>query len=930
MTATKIESDAVDAVRTDGGLIRIRSITPDDAAGIRALHAAASDRSLYLRFFSVSRVTAESYVATLLRPSGRDHHALAACVRGRIVGVASFERLDDDAAEIALIVSDELHHAGIGTLLLEHLAGAARRVGVRRFTADVLGQNRVMARLLRDIGFATTSVVDHETTEFVLDLDAVEAVITAIDERDRAADAKSLTPLLAPRSIAVIGVSDRPDSVGYQVLNNILSGGFTGTVHVVNPHFHSILGVQSVPSPAGLPEAPDLSIIAVPADRVLGVVRACGERGSTAVLLLSAGFGELGAAGRALQDDVLEVAREYGMRLVGPNCVGLLNTDPAVRLNATFAALPLEPGGFGLLAQSGAFGIALMEAAVRSGLGISQFVSVGNKADVSGNDLLLRWERDPGTRVIGMYLESLGDPQRFARIARRVSRTKPILAIKSGRTAVGQRAGMSHTAAAASSDVAVEALFRGSGVLRMASMQDMLDAARVLNDQPLPAGGRVAIMGNSGGPGILATDAAAAAGLQIVELAPETREALSKAAASAASVRNPVDLGAGVPAADVEAALRVLLAAAEVDAVLTVFTEVGTTSAEQVRSALVRAAAQSDKPVVATEVGRAPRSIPIGGARSLPVFTFPEPAAAALAVAHRYARLRPTLVSSRARPDNVRFGAARALVDAARAAGRSWLPPDLVTQLLGHYGIPASPQREVASAEEAARAGAELGFPVAVKLAGGGIHKSDIGGVRLNVGDEAGLRRTYDELAVLIGDSSTTVLVQPMAVRGTELIVGAVRDDQFGPLIMIGAGGVLVDVLDDRAFRIAPLSTQDAESMIDDLRVSRVLDGYRGAVAVSRSRLCDVLLRVAALAADVPAIAELDINPLVCSGESLVVVDARIRVDAPPVTRDPLLRRLRASSTAPVGSYRLDRLDTTQRNPGTAVPLGPTPSSVVR
>lgn len=905
MTAVKMVDDGVDAVRADGGLVHIRSLAETDAEAVNALHTHASDRSIYLRFFSPNRETAEPYVAKLTRPDSRDHHALAALVHGEIVGVASYERLEDDAAEIALIVADDRHHQGIGTLLLEHLAGAARQAGVRRFTADVLTENNEMNRVLSDLGFVITSVNDHGTAEVVFDIDPAERVITATEGRDSAADAASLTAILAPRSIAVIGVSDRPESIGHQVLGNILAGGFTGTVHVVNPHFPSILGTPSVPSPAALPSAPDLAIVAVPAARALGVVRACGERGTRAILLLTANFGEQGAAGKSVQDQILASAREYGMRLVGPNCVGVLNTDPAVRLNATFAALPLVPGNVGIVAQSGAFGIGFLVAAARAGLGVSQFVSDGNKADISGNDLLLRWERDADTRVIGMYLESLGDAERFARIARRVSRSKPILVVKSGRTDVGRRAGRSHTAAAASSDVAVEALFRSCGVLRMATMQDLLDAARVLSAQPLPVGPRVAIVGNSGGPGILAADAAVAAGLTVVDLGEQTQELLRSTARSSASTQNPVDLGTGVSRNEVEAAVRALLAAEEVDAVLTVFTAVGTASSQQIGSAIVAAAGESAKPIVATDVGNDAYSVPIPGtAFSLPVFTFPEAAATALAAAHRCARIRSGPTEPPTYPIGIRHAAARTLVEAALVSDKEWLDTDDVHRLLTLYGLPVCPQRVVTTADDAVRAAAELGYPVAAKLAGGAVHKSDVGGVRLGLGDEAALRYAVDQLDALTPPgTSPGVLVQPMAPAGTEFIVGVVREGRFDPLIMLGAGGILVDLLDDRTFRLAPLSEHDASSMIDDLRCARLLDGYRGAPVVSRDALADVVVRVAALATDLPEVTELDLNPVICTEEGLLVVDARVRVSAPPSRHDPLLRQLRRP-TRPEGSTR--------------------------
>jgi acyl-CoA synthetase (NDP forming) len=493
-----------------------------------------------------------------------------------------------------------------------------------------------------------------------------------------------------------------------------------------------------------------------------------------------------------------------------------------------------------------------------------------------------------------MYLESLGDPQRLARIARRVSRSKPILAIKSGRSPAGQRAGQSHTAAAASSEVAVDAAFRSSGVLRMATMQDMLDAARVLSEQPLPSGPRVAVVGNSGGPGILAADAAAAAGLVTVEFEPATRDRLRVAVPAAASTQNPVDLGAGATPDEVRAAMAVLLAADEVDAVLTVFTHVAVSDAEQINLAVLTSAAGSNKPVLATEVGCAERSIPITGTnRSLPFFTFPESAAAALGVAYRYWQIRSEAAPLAVPPAAVQASAARELVGSVLAADREWLDPDETGRLLGHYGVPVCPQRVVHSVDEAARAGGELGYPVAAKLAAAGVHKTELGGVRLGLDDADALRNAYRELAAVTPDPLAGVLVQPMVGHGTEIIVGVVRDPQFGPLVMLGAGGVLVDLLDDRAFRLAPLAAAEADTMIGELPLARLLDGYRGAPVVSRAALRDVLVRIAALAADLPEIAELDVNPLVGTGDGLIGVDARIRLDRPPPSRDPLLRQLR-------------------------------------
>jgi len=894
------DRNGVDAIRADGGLVHIRSVSAHDLPALQDLHARSSDRSIYLRFFSLSRIPADQYLVRLTRPSSRDHHALAACIRGEIVGVAAFERVSHGSAEFALLVEDAQQHEGIGTLLLEHLASVARHSGVRTFVADVLSENELMIGVLRDLGFRSTTTFDHGTVHVEFPLDPVPSVVAAIEGRERSADAASLQRLLSPASIAVVGAGERAGSVGHQVLSNLVEGGFCGTVAVVNPHHDEVLGISSYPSPLELPFAPDLAVVAVPAAQVPEVVRMCGVRGTKAVLLLTAGFGELGAQGESMQNDVVATAREYGMRLVGPNCVGVVNTDPEVRLDATFAVLPMKPGALGMLAQSGAFGIAFTTAAARVDVGISQFVSVGNKADVSGNDLLLFWEEDPRTRVIALYLESIGDARRFARIARRVSRSKPILAIKSGRTAAGRRAGMSHTAAAASPETAVDALFRDSGVLRMDTMRDMLDAARVLTDQPLPAGPRVAIIGNSGGPGIMAADAAAAAGLTVVDLDARTQRQLREAVPSIASTQNPVDLGAGARPEEVENAVRVMLESDDIDSVLTVFTELAVTDYAQIRAAVVSAVATTDKTVVATEVGGTDHAIAIPGSeRSLPVFTFPEPAAAALGVAYRYARTRSSPRTKPSQPKGVHPVPARRLVKTALASGADWLRPDEVANLLMHYGISVSPQRLAGDADEAVHAAAELGYPLALKITGGGVHKSDIGGVRLGVADEAALRREFAALRDL-ADPGVPILLQPMITGGVEAIVGAVRDERFGPLVMLGAGGTLADLMSDRAFRLAPLAGADVDAMIGELPLARLLDGFRGAPAASRPAVRDVVVRIAALVNDVPEIAELDLNPVICRPHDAVVVDARIRVAPSPPEPDPTVRRLRAPAAAAV------------------------------
>ena len=878
-------SSEYDAVRADGGLVHIRPAVPADKAALIALDHRASDRSIYYRFFTVSRHAADTYVDRLLRPSSSDHRALVALIGGDIVGVASFERLADTSAEIAVLIDDQAQHKGIGTLLIEHLADVARQCGVTQFVADVLAANTAMMDVIRQLGFARASRTEDATVHVSLDLDQSPTLLEAIDSRDRAADTASMHPLLYPRSVAVIGAGIRPRSVGHEVLRNILDGGFTGTIYVVNPHRDSVLGVPSVPSARDLPTAPDLAIVAVPAAQVPDVVEACGERGTRGILLLTAGFGELGEAGESQQRAVLSAARRYGMRLIGPNCLGLLNPDPTVRLNATFAPVPLRPGGLGLISQSGALGIAVLAAAERRGLGFSQFVSVGNKADVSGNDLLLAWEGDDRTNVIALYLESFGNPRKFARIARRVSGTKPIIAIKSGRSAAGQRAGRSHTAAAASADTVVDALFRHAGVLRVDTMEQMLDVAQLLTDQPLPEGPRVAIIGNSGGPEILAADAADAAGLAILELPESTTERLRQAVPTAASNQNPVDLGAAAQPADVAAALRILLDTAEVDAVITVITETSVADLNQILDAISEAA--EGKPVVAVHVGGATRSL-----RRLPIYAFPEPAAKALGLAWHYATIRkhetPVL-----RPDPaLDVDGARALISDRLGARASWLGPSDTARLLVRYGIPMCPQR-IVSDVDGAIAAAELGYPLAVKLARGPVHKTEAHAVMLNIEDATALRSAVTAVQS-VALRERDVLIQPMVQPGTELIVGAMQDPQFGPVVMVGAGGVLADMIADRQLRLAPLTAEDADEMISCLRTAPLLDGYRGRPVIFRSAIRELLVRVARLIDDMPQVAEVDLNPVICSGgDDMIVVDAKIRVATSPPRPNAVARQLR-------------------------------------
>ncbi|HSY16344.1 MAG TPA: GNAT family N-acetyltransferase [Jatrophihabitantaceae bacterium] len=816
--ATTAVSAAADALRVDGRSIHIRPLGPDDRPALLELDRRASDRSLYFRFFCATRYSADAYIERLLRSPGADHLAIGAFVADLLVGVASCEQTGPSSAEFALLIEDASQHLGIGTLLIEHLAAKARQRAISTLHADVLTQNAAMINVIRALGLPITCTRDGEVQHISLWLKPDPASTNAVDERDRGSVEASLHPILAPRSIAVIGAGSRPNTVGHEVLHNIQDGGFTGQLYAVNPRHDTVLGVRSYPTPGDLPLAPDLAVIAVPAADVLSVVEACGSRGVRGIIVLTAGFGETGPAGAALQADVLRAVRRHGMRMIGPNCLGLVNTDARVRLNATFGPMPMVAGNLGLVSQSGALGIAVLAAAQSCGLHVAQFVSVGNKADVSSNDLLLTWEQDPAVAVIALYLESFGNPRKFARIARRLSAVKPIIAIKAGRSHAGQRAGLSHTAVAASLDSVVDALFMEAGVIRVDSMQDMLDASRLLCDQPLPRGPRLAIVGNSGGPGILAADAAERESLTVVELSADTKQRLSGVLAGAASHDNPIDLSAGAQPEDLARAVGILLQAPEVDMVLTIFTETLVADSAAAVAAVAAASRESEKPVAATQVGAPPRSIAIPGGRALPVFTFPEPAVSALATVTRYSRMRAKTRDELVRPVHAERDLARALVSDRLAHGTDWLGAADTAELLAGYGIPVSPQRVVADVDAAVHAARELG-----------------------------LRDAFDGV-LAAGPLGGDVLVQPMTA-GTEMIA---------------------------ALRTAPL-----------------LDGYRGRPPVSRQAVAEIVTRVALLVEEIPEIAELDLNPVICEGDRLLVVDAKVRLAPAAPIPDPLLRELR-------------------------------------
>jgi acyl-CoA synthetase (NDP forming)/GNAT superfamily N-acetyltransferase len=900
---------SVYALLADGSTAEIRPAGPGDVGAVQAMHEVMSAENLYLRFFSLSRSSAEREALRVCRPAGGDHGALLAWLDGRLVGVASYEPAGTlGAAEVAFAVPDDMHGRGVATLLLEHLVSLARRHGLTAFTASTLVDNAAMSDVFTAVGLPVQRRLADGVVEwrFPLPADradpALSAYLDSVAGRERRADVASLQYVLRPASVAVVGASRRAGTVGRAVLHNIVAGGFVGNIYAVNPRAAHMEGVPCVGSVADLPEAVDLAVIAVPAAAVPAVAVACGQRGVRALTVITAGLGPAGA-------DLLAACRRYGMRLVGPNCLGLI--VPGSGLNASFAARLPAPGAAGVVVQSGGVGIALLEQLSRLGIGVSSFASVGDKYDVSSNDMLMWWDQDGATRLALLYVESFGSPRGFARTARRVGRRMPVLTVIGGRSAAGQRAAASHTAAAATPLVTQEALFGQAGVIATRSLGELIDAAALLASQPLPAGNRVAVVSNAGGAGVLAADACGDHGLEVAKLGAATRRRLRGLLPAGAAVGGPVDTTAAVTADAFRACLEQVAADASVDAVIAVIVP---TAIADLRPAI--SAAAVTKPIAAALLDQ-PESVrvltrtvqvssgPPGPAHpgddaapavaGIPAYAYPEGATRALGHAARYRTWRDR--QDAAAPDlgGLRSAAARELIAGFLGgnSGGGWLSARQTTELLSCYQIPMVRTVGVADEQQAVQAAAELGGRVVLKAeADGLVHKSDAGAVKLDLRTPLDVTEAYRDLAARFGTGLRRVLVQPMLADGVETLVGVVQEPVFGPLIVFGLGGVTTDVLADYAARLTPLSTTDAHDMIRELRAAPLLLGHRGARPVDTSALADILLRVSRLADDLPEVAELDLNPVIASPDGPCAVDARVRVIAAEHT-DPFLRRLR-------------------------------------
>ena len=884
---------SVYALLTDGTTIEIRPARPDDFDAVRDMHAKMSSENLYLRFFGVSRSAAEGEARRVCREPAPDHGSLLALLEGQVVGCGSYEVAGDGSrsAEVAMAVADEMHRRGVGTLLLEHLVSLARGQGVHTFVAETLSENALMMQVFADAGLrARRALVDgvYEVS-FPLPTGEGDAGLgsyrDAVAERERSADVASLRHVLTPASVAVIGASRRPGSVGRAILQNIIDGGFPGPVYAVNPGAAELDGVPCVPSAAALPEQVDLAVIAAPAAAVVGIAEDCGRRGVKALVVTASGLD------RAARAELLGICRRHGMRLVGPTCFGVANT--AISLDATFAARHPRPGMAGLALQSGGVGVVLLEHLSRLGVGISSFVSLGDKDDVSGDDMLLWWKSDAATKLALLYLDSFGNPRKFARTARAVGRTMPILTVNVGRSAAGRRLAAIRAAPAAIPQLTRQALFEQAGVIATANFGELLDAAALVASQPVPVGRRVGVVSNTRGGGVLAADACGDAGLLVARLTGQTQQALRDLLPSYAAVAGPVDTTAVVAPGLFRRCLELVGADPGVDAVLALTATTATSDlVPEVR------AARLPVPIAAAVMDQVEgvRLLPGSGEDSpaVPAYAYPESAARALGHAARYGAWRATPPGSVPVLEGLLQDKARELVASflTGTPGGGWLPHEQTVQLLGCYGVPVADSIAVTTEEGATTAAARFGGPVAVKAdVPGLVRPSDAGAVLLDLHGADEVRRGFRSLRETFGDRLAGASVQPMITGGVKVKISVLEEQVFGPLVLFGLAGAAADDLADRAARLAPLTESDAENLIRSVRAAPLLLGHSGFPAADLASLRGILLRISQLADDLPQVAELELSPVVARPDGALAVGGRVRIQAEPA--DAYLRQLR-------------------------------------
>ena len=896
------EADEVrEAILRDGTSITIRPVRADDRAEVIALFGRMSPATVRHRFFGAKRELLDADLTYLTAADATSQVALAATVwhgdHETLLGVGRYVVDATSAprvAEIAFDVADADQGRGIGTILLDRLARIARAHDVTAFRTEVEADDRQLLEMFSTSGFAVRERRERTTYDVDIPVAETERFTRMAAMRERGAAAHSLRAVVAPASVAVIGASREHGTIGRAILENLIADGFRGPIYPVNLHATEIAGRPCAATVAAIGAPVDLAIITVPGGAVEAVVRECAAAGVRAAVVISAGFAEISASGREVEHRLRTIARAAGMRLVGPNCMGVLSTAPDVRLNATFSPVYPPAGNVSMATQSGALGLAMLDYASELHLGIADFASIGNKADVSVNDLLAYWHDDPRTRVIALYLESFGNPRTFARLAPEVARTRPIVAVKSGRSAAGTRAASSHSAALASLDVGIDALFAQAGVIRTDTLEQMFDVVSLLSSQPVPRGPRVGVVTNAGGPGILLADACEAHGLVLPPLSRHTLAELRALLPPQAGFANPIDMVASAPAAHYEAAMAAVGRDPNVDAVVAIYVPPLVTDPEEIAGAIARGAAAvpPGKPVATVFMSSkgTPAVLSRGPRGALPSYSFPENAAMALAAAVRYGAWRERPIGTSVTLADAQVQAVRARLRAWRAAnpGDGWLPFGEIAALLATVGVPVVEHRQTPPDEASAVAAArELGFPVVLKASAAHLlHKSDAGGVVLGLADAGAVSAAAAAMLARFAERGIALdgfLVQRQVARGVEAIVGITMDPSLGHLLVAGLGGVAVEIYKDVAFRVTPVTDLDAADMLDQLRGRPLLAGFRGAPTADRAALTEIMLRISALAEVIPELVELDLNPVVVldQGCGAVAVDARMRLTGP-------------------------------------------------
>ncbi|MEV6161810.1 GNAT family N-acetyltransferase [Streptomyces sp. NPDC052052] len=952
-----------DVVLRDGGTARIRPITADDAERLVSFYEQVSDEAKYYRFFAPYPHLSDRDVYRFTHHDYVDRVGLAATVGGEFIATVRYDRIDEqgmpasapaDEAEVAFLVQDAHQGRGVASALLEHIAAVARERGVRRFAAEVLPANNKMIKVFRDAGYTQQRSFEDGSVHLTLDLEPTEASLAVQRAREQRAEARSVQRLLAPGSVAVIGAGRTPGGVGRTVLRNLLGAGFTGRSYAVNRSFAAdqvtIDGVPAHRSLGEIGEPVDLAVVAVPADRVPEAVADCGEHGVQGLVILSAGYAEWGAEGRERQRELVRQARSYGMRIIGPNAFGIINNAQSVRLNASLAPEPPASGRIGLFTQSGAIGIALLSGLNQCGAGLSTFISAGNRADISGNDFLQYWYEDADTDVALLYLESIGNPRKFARLARRTAAVKPVVVVKgarhSGSTPPGHAVPFSRIP-----EATVSALMRQSGVIHAGTVTEMVDVALLLADQPLPAGPRVAILGNSDSLGLLTYDSCLTEGLRprpprdltIAATPQDFQDALAEALADEdcdAVVVTAIPAvganGASEPGGGEElaTALHAAAAAAPAKPVAVVHVEIGglaealsaaTSTVAPPRPSGQPSAAMAPPRAAAATADSAPASTPSASgpaprtgsgptatgaddreapaARTgrIPAYPAAERAVRALAEAVRYAQWRREAAIPGKVPefldDTIDTPGAAELIDTFLGPdpdprGRT-LAPDEARRLLDRYGIAVRPTIPAPDPEAAVAAAAQLGYPVALKTTAPHLrHRADLGGVRLDLANEKALRRAYGELTGLLGKpAELQPVVQAMAPRGVDTVIRATIDPAAGAVLSFGLAGAPSELLGDTSHRLIPATDRDAAELIRSIRAAPVLFGWRGAAPVDTAALEELLLRVSRLVDDHPEVVSISLEPVVAT-HGLTVLGASVRLSPPPARTDLGPRRL--------------------------------------